>query len=126
MQELSERKSKILDVLDEEIKALEKKLERVQPLVDELNQLRKTRMTLLSERSVTGAVSNRTQLTMESVIQAMRSNNAGFTAGELAEGLGVDASVVRSHLNRYNETRYRKNGEGKWYLIGEQDDEEDE
>jgi DNA-binding transcriptional ArsR family regulator len=125
MQELSERKSKILDVIDEEIKALEKKLERVQPLVDELNQLRKTRMTLLSERSVTGAVSNRTQLTMETVIHALRENgNDGMTPGELAEAVGVDASVVRSHLNRYSDTRYRKNGDNKWYLIGVTGDDE--
>jgi response regulator of citrate/malate metabolism len=122
MEELSKRKAAILDVLDDQIEELATKLAKVQPLIDELNQLRRTRATLLSERSVTGGVSRGTRLTMEQVIQAFRENeNEPMTPNELAEQLGVDPTVTRSHLNRHADTRYRKNGEGAWTLIGEKE-----
>lgn len=110
--------------LDREIKELEEELADVQPLLDELAQLRRTRATLLSERSVTGSISSRTRLTMEQVIHAFRENdNDPMTPGELATAIGVDPTVVRSHLNRHADTRYRKNGDGAWTLIGEDEEE---
>lgn len=125
MEKLSKRKTAILDVLDEEIADLEEKLVKVQPLIDELNQLKRTRATLLSERSVTGGIRSGTRLTMEQVIQAFRENeNDPMTPNDLSDKLGVDVTVVRSHLNRHADTRYRKNGDGNWSLIGEGEDEE--
>jgi response regulator of citrate/malate metabolism len=124
MEKLSKRKEAILAVLDEEIGELEEKLRKVQPLIDELNQLRKTRSTLLSERTTTGSVGS-AKLTMESVIHAMRSSdNGSMSTVELAEKLGVSDTVVRSHLNRHADVRYRKDDEGNWALIGEGDEEE--
>jgi predicted ArsR family transcriptional regulator len=62
---------------------------------------------------------------MESVIHAMRENdNESMTAVEVAQAIGVDPTVVRSHLNRYKDQRYEKNGDG-WTLIGEDADDED-
>lgn len=127
MEALSERKTRILKRLDKEIKELEEELEEVQPLIDELTQMKRTRATLLSERSVTGGISRGTRLTMEEVITALRANdNDPMSPQEIATALGVDPTVVRSHLNRHNDSRYRKNGDGKWHLIGEGDEEEED
>jgi response regulator of citrate/malate metabolism len=130
MQKLSKRKTSILEVIDAEIADLEEKLEKVQPLLDELTQLKRTRATLLSERSVTGNVRSGTRLTMEQVIHAMRENDDPMTPQELGKELGVDETVVRSHLNRYKDVRYAKNGDGAWRLIGadpqDEDDDEEE
>lgn len=125
MEKLSNRKSAILEVLDEQIEELEEKLRKAQPFIDELSQLKRTRATLLSERTTTGGIGSRTRLTMETVIHALRSNeNGAMTPGEIAEKVGVDPTIVRSHLNRYADTRYRKEDDG-WVLIGEQDEEEE-
>ena len=71
------------------------------------------------------SISARTRLTMEEVIRVLRKNdNDPMLPSELASELGVDQSVVRSHLNRHADTRYEKNGDGKWHLIGEDDTEE--
>jgi len=127
MEKVSPRKNRILEALDEEIHALEERLAKAQPLIDELNQLKRTRATLLSERTTTGSIGARTRLNMESVIHALRENdNEAMTAVDIASAIGIDPTVVRSHLNRYKDQRYEKNGDG-WTLIGEDsDDEEDE
>jgi len=126
MDKVSQRKQNVLDALDTEIEALETKLEKVQPLINELQQLRRTRATLLSEKGTTGGgVSARTRLTMEQVIHAMREADGSIAVGDLATGLGVGDTVIRSHLNRYRDERYRKNGDGTWELIGEDDDGEE-
>lgn len=124
MEKLSNRKNAVLEVLDEQIHEIEERLAKVQPLIDELNQLKKTRATLLSERTTTGSIGSRTRLNMESVIHALRENeNEAMTAQEIATAIGVDDTVVRSHLNRYKDTRYEKDGDG-WTLIGEDEDED--
>jgi response regulator of citrate/malate metabolism len=129
MEKISNRKQAILDVMDSEIQALEEKLRKVQPQLDELNQLRRARATLLSERSVTGGVRTRANgqpsLTMEEVIHAMNEAEGPLTVDELTKALGRDATVVRSHLNRHRGTRYERDGDG-WSLIGADEDEDDE
>jgi len=127
MQKLSRRKDAILAVIDEQIAELEEKLAKAQPLIDELTQLKRTRATLLSERSVTGNIRSGTRLTMEQVIHAFRENdNDPLTPRELGAALGVDETVIRSHLNRYKDVRYTKNGDGAWRLIGNDPQDEDE
>jgi response regulator of citrate/malate metabolism len=122
MEKLSSRKNAVLEILDEQIHDIEERLAKVQPLIDELNQLKKTRATLLSERTTTGSIGSRTRLNMESVVHALRENeNETMTAQEIADSVGVDVTVVRSHLNRYKDTRYEKDGDG-WALIGEDED----
>jgi DNA-binding transcriptional ArsR family regulator len=122
MEKVSDRKNRILEAIDEEIAELEDKLQKVQPLIDELNQLKRTRATLLSERTTTGSIGARTRLNMESVIHALRENdNEPMTAADIASAIGVDPTVVRSHLNRYKDQRYEKDGEG-WTLIGEDEE----
>src|SRR4051794_979890 len=107
MQKVSTRKENVLDILNEEIEALEEKLAKAQPLIDELAQLKKTRATLLSERSSTGAVNGRAQLTMEMVVHAFTGHEE-LTVGEIADAVGVNQTVVRSHLNRYRDQRYEQ------------------
>ena len=126
MEKVSSRKNAVLEVLDEQIHDLEEKLRKVQPFIDELNQLKRTRATLLSERTATGSVGSRTRLNMESVIHALRENdNEPMTAIDIASAVGVDPTVVRSHLNRYKDQRYERNGDG-WTLIGEDEAEDEE
>ena len=127
MEQLTRTQNAVLEVLDDEIEKLEKKLAKVQPYIDELTRLKRTRATLLSERSVTGGISRGTRLTMEEVIRAFRDNdNEPITPNDLAKELGVDVTVVRSHLNRHADVRYRKNGNGMWTMIGEGNEEEED
>lgn len=124
MEKLSAPKKAILDVLDEQIGELEKKLEKVQPLINELAQLRRTRATLLSERTTTGSVGSGTRLTMEQVIHALRESEwESMSVTDLAKELGVNDNTMRSHLNRHKDVRYRQNGDGEWSLIGEEEEE---
>lgn len=128
MQKVSKRKNAVLEILDVQIKELEAKLAAAQPFIDELAQLKRTRATLLNERGPTGTISSGTRLTMEEVIHTMTENGSSMTPQDLATKLSVDVTVVRSHLNRYKDERYRKNGDGSWQLIGggDTDDEDDE
>jgi hypothetical protein len=126
MQELTKRKRVILEALDEQIEELETKLKRYQPYFDELNQLKRTRATLLDERRMTsGGGRAHAQLSMETVIQDLRDNGPSSPT-EIAERVGVNDTIVRSHLNRYRDRRYATNGDGNWRLIGEQNTDEDE
>jgi hypothetical protein len=123
MEKVTKRAQTVLDVIDEQIEELEEKLKKAQPMIDELAKLRRTRATLLDERRPTGGGGRRgTMLSLESVIHYLRENGPS-TPQDVATALGVDSTVVRSHFNRYNDSRYAKNnGDGTWRLIGETDD----
>ena len=121
MEKVSARKQSVLDVLDEQIEELEVKLRKAQPLIDELNQLKRTRATLLSERTTTGMVRAGTQVTMEQVVHFLNEHGESDPP-TIAAGIGADPNTVRSHLNRHKDVRYRKTADG-WDLIGKQDDE---
>jgi DNA-binding NarL/FixJ family response regulator len=124
MEELTSRKSAVLDVLDEQIAMLEKKLEKAKPLFDELNQLKQTRRVLLSERMTTGGGgATGPRLSMEEVIRVM-DNEEGMSVSAISEAVGFSENTVRSHLNRHKDVRYEQNGDGLWSLIGESTDEE--
>jgi DNA-binding NarL/FixJ family response regulator len=118
MQKVSIPQQAVLDVLDEQIKKKEKMLAKVQPHIDELNRLKRTRATLLNERGTTGSIGSGTRLTMEEVIVAMREAGGSATPTAIAERLSVDVNTVRSHLNRHKDSRYTKDGD-EWTLIGE-------
>jgi hypothetical protein len=126
MQKVSKRQQAILDVIDEEIRDLSEKLQKVQPLIDELARLKRTRATLLNERGTTGKISNGTRLTMEEVVHALREMGGKATPNDLAEKLSVDDNIVRSHLNRHKDSRYEKNDDGTWELIGAEDDADED
>jgi hypothetical protein len=126
MEKLSTRKRAVLELLDEQIEELETKLKKYQPFFDELNQLKRTRATLLDERRVTGGGGRASaQLTLEQVIQDLRDNGPS-TPVEIGERLHVDNTIVRSHLNRYKDRRYEANGDGNWRLIGEGEDSKED
>src|SRR5207342_2848130 len=114
METVTRRKQIILDALDEQIHELEEKLKKAQPLIDELQALKRTRATLLDERRPTsGGGRGNTMLTLETMIHHLREVGPQ-TPQEASDALGVPVSVVRSHFNRYNESRYAKNGDGRW------------
>jgi hypothetical protein len=128
MEKVSNRKQSVLDVLDEQIEELQVKLKKVQPLMDELHALQRSRAALLDERRPTNGASRRgSVITMEQIILDLKTNGAS-TPVEIAERLGVDHTAVRSHLNRYRDQRYRQPVDrGPWELIGgASDDEEDD
>lgn len=134
MRKLTNREDTILDILDEQIEELEKKLQKVQPLFDELNRLRKARAVMLDERSTTGNPRGGTKTNlgrgsqgaqMETIISYLREHGDASTS-ELAEYVGTTPGSIRAHLNRYRDERYRQNGEGNWSLIGEDRKEEDD
>ncbi len=125
MDKVSKRQSAVLEVLDEQIEELEEKLAKVQPLLNELNRLKQTRRVLLSEKSTTGGGGNpNVQITQEEVIRFLRENGTSKPQ-QIAEGLGVEGTVVRSHLQRHKDTTYERDDEsGEWGLIegGEEDE----
>jgi hypothetical protein len=126
MEQLTQRKTAVLDVLDEQIAQLEKKLEKAKPLFDELNQLKQTRRVLLSERMTTGGGgATGPRLSMEEVIRVM-DDSEGMSVSAISEAVGFSENTVRSHLNRHKDVRYEQNGDGLWSLIGESDEEEEE
>jgi hypothetical protein len=126
METVTKRKQIILDALDEQIEDLEERLKKAQPMIDELASLRRTRATLLDERRPTGGGGRaNAQLSMETVIQHLKANGPS-TPLQVAEAAGVNATIARSHFNRYADVRYRKNGNGTWSLIGESTEEEDD
>ena len=124
MEKVTKRKQAVLDVIDEQIADLEERLAKAQPMINELAVLRATRAKLLDERSTTSGGGRRNaQLTMETMIHDLRENGPS-TPPDIAQRVGVDATIVRSHLNRHKDVRYRMNGDNRWHLIGE-DSEED-
>lgn len=128
MEELTTVQQRILDTIDEEIEKLEKRLKKVQPYIEELNRLKQTRRVLLSEKAMTGGggSAGRAQLTQEEVITIMREvDNKGVTPAHISDRLGVNGTIVRSHLNRHKDTTYVRNDEGLWTYIGEGEDEDD-
>lgn len=127
MEKLSKRKKRLLEVFDEEISTLEAALAKFQPRIDELAQLKKARATLLSERTTTGAVGGRTQLTMEMMVSYFRGNNNEWAQPqEIADHYGIPGQIVRSHLSRGKDTRYEYDHEEGWRLIGEGEEEEED
>jgi len=122
MQKVSTRQNAVLDVLDVQIQELETKLQKVQPLIDELANLKRARAALLNERGTTGGIRSTTRLTMEEVVHTM--GDKSWTPADLAEALSVDVNTVRSHLNRYKDERYHKNGDNTWRLLGEEPEDD--
>jgi hypothetical protein len=126
MEKVTKRKQAVLDVIDEQIADLEERLAKAQPMINELAVLRATRAKLLDERSTTSGGGRRNaQLTMETMILDLKTNGPS-SAVEIAQRVGVDPTIVRSHLNRHKEVRYRMNGDNLWHLIGEEEEGEDD
>jgi len=130
MRKLSNRETTVLEALDAEIEELTKKLSKVQPLVDELNRLKKARAVMLDEKSLTGnprggGRTGNVGAQMETIITYLREHGEASTT-ELAEYVGTTVASVRTHLNRYRDERYRQNGGGNWALIGTEGEEDEE
>ena len=129
MRKLSKREEIILEAMDGEIEELTKKLSKVQPLVDELQRLRKARAVMLDERSTTGnpraGKTGGGGAQMETIITYLREHGSASTT-ELAEYVGTTVGTIRAHLNRYRDERYRQNGGGNWSLIGAENEKEDD
>jgi len=128
MRKLSKREEIILEAMDGEIEELSKKLAKVQPLVDELNRLRKARAVMLDEKSLTGTPrAGKTGgggAQMETIITYLREHGDASTT-ELAEYVGTTVPTIRAHLNRFRDERYRQNGGGRWSLIGAEKGDDD-
>lgn len=126
MDKISRRQSAVLEVLDEQIEGLEQKLEKVQPLINELNRLRQTRRVLLAEKGTTGGGGRSgTVLTQEQVIHYLRENGPSQPI-TIAQALGVKETTMRSHLNRNRDTTYERNGDGNWDYLGMDEDEDED
>lgn len=121
MQKVSKTQQKVLQAIDEEIERLERILAKAQPYIDELNRLKKTRGTLLNERTTTGGINGKARLTMNEVIHAFRELGGNASSQAVADKLSVDVTVVRSHLNRHKDERYERESDGTWSLIGKED-----
>jgi hypothetical protein len=103
----------VLEALDEQIRKLESELAQVKLLLTELEQLKRARAALLGEKTRIGS---RWKLGKDAVSDVLLASTEPLTPVEIAEKVGADATVVRSHLNRHLGVRYRKD-EGGWVLI---------
>lgn len=126
--EVPEGIQRALDQIDKELKRLQKILKRVDPIIAQRDQLMSARRALLSTRSTTGgAGSPRTRLTMDEVVNALRTIEGPATVSDIAEKIpGVDPTAIRSHLNRHKGDRYTATARGTWILSEDDTDEEDE
>ena len=119
MEELTEAQQMVLDVIDDQLKEIEKQLKPMEPLIRERDRLNQTRRVLLSERGTTGGAGNRNaKITMEEIVATLsKKKKSGLTAAEIATRLSVDPTVVRSHLNRHKGVRYEQRDNNKWFLV---------
>lgn len=121
---------KIVESIEEELEAIEKKLRKYDPLIQQRTKLQAARRALLNERSATGGGGGR-GLSQAEVVDYMREHSdeegvAGFTVYDIAKGLGVTEAVVRGHLNRGKDERFEKAADNKWDLREPEDDPEDD
>ena len=132
MDKLTDRQEAVLAVIDEQIAFLERKLEKAQPLMNELAKLRATRRVLMDTKSTTGGGAGRasTKVTQEQVIHAMRQFGRPVTAEEVGKELGVDQTIIRNHFNRHRDTTYVSPSRGMWELVdnegGDEGDDDDD
>jgi Fic family protein len=118
MRELSTSETEILDLLDQKIQRIEKKLEPFQELIDQKQRLQRTRATLLQERGGTGRSGNGATLTTEQVEKVFADQEEKYLAvADIAKATGFPDSTVRSHLHRKRDQKYHQKGD-KWRLIG--------
>jgi Fic family protein len=125
MRELSASETEILDLLDQKIQRIEKKLEPFQELIDQKQRLQRTRATLLQERGGggTGSRSNGATLTTEQVEKVFADQEEKYLAvADIAKATGFPDSTVRSHLHRKRDQKYHQKGD-KWRLIGREQEE---
>lgn len=132
MEKLTARQELVLEVIDQQIAELEKKLAKAQPLFNELNKLKATRRVLMDTKSTTGggAARSSTRITQEQVIHAMRQYGRPVTAEEIAKDLGCEQHIVRAHFNRHKDTTYVTPSRGMWELVdnagGDEGDDDDD
>lgn len=121
-EEVPEDIQAVLDTIDAQLKKIQKVLRKVEPIIARRDKLMAARRVLLSTRSTTGgAGSPRTRLSMDEVVNVMKSvkGKKQWTAPEIADKLGLEATIVRSHLNRHAGERYEQVERGVWSLAEE-------
>lgn len=120
---------RLVDSIDEELKEIEKKLRKVDPLIAQRTKLQAARRALLNERSTTAGGGR--GLSQAEVVDWMKKNSddAPFTVHDIAEGLSVGEGPVRAHLNRYKDERFesvREGGQVLWSVREPEEDEDDD
>lgn len=118
---------RLVSSIDEELKEIEKRLRKVDPLIAQRTKLQAARRALLNERSSTAGGGGR-GLSQAEVVNAMRGEE-GITVHALAEKLSVGEAPVRAHLNRGKDERFeseRADGQVLWSLREPEEDEDDD
>lgn len=127
-QQIADRSlKKVLAGIEEELEAVNKRLRNYDPLIQQRDRLTAARRALLAERAVTQGGGK--GISQAEVINALK-DLGDATVSELATKLSATEAVVRGHLNRGKDERFKVELDGgvkKWSLREpEEDDDEDE
>jgi hypothetical protein len=111
---ISPAKQAILDITEEQLRKIEKKLAPFKELIQEQKDLLRVRSQILSERGGSRGTIN------PETIRAYFSkrDNAPASVSRIARKLSIDPSALRSHLHRGKDKSYLQNEEGDWSVIG--------
>jgi hypothetical protein len=113
----------LVESINKRLRAIDKKLEPFQGLIEQKRRLEGSRRVLLAERAATANGGGK-GLSQEEVVQWMTQNPGPHTVYEIAQGLSTTESVVRGHLNRGKDERFEKLDNKKWELRDPENDDD--
>lgn len=117
-------KERALNETDKQLQLIEKRLTNLQPLIELRDRLQASRRAMLNDRSPTSGGGRGTS--QAEVVNAMR-DKAPLSVYEISQLVGASEAVIRGHLNRGKDERFKKDSSGNWSLREpENDDEEDD
>jgi hypothetical protein len=115
----------LVESINKRLRAIDKKLEPFQGLIEQKRRLEGSRRVLLAERAATANGGGK-GLSQEEVVQWMTQNRGTVhTVYQIAQGLSTTESVVRGHLNRGKDERFEKDN-NQWELRDPENDDDDE
>jgi len=116
-------KKRHLDEIDKQLVLVNRRLDKLQPLIELRDRLQASRRAMLNERAV--ASGGGRGLSQSEVVNALRDSD-GMSVFELSQKLSVSDAVVRGHLNRGKDERFTKLADNKWVLREPENDEEED
>lgn len=119
-------KERALNETDKQLKLIESRLANLQPLIELRDRLQASRRAMLNDRSVASGGGRGTS--QAEVVNAMRApnNGEGMSVFDIAQAVGASEAVIRGHLNRGKDERFRKLADGKWELHEPENEPEDD
>lgn len=116
---------RLLDQIEQELEGINKRLRNYDPLIAQRDKLMAARRALLAERAVTqGGGKGVSQAEVVTVLK-----DGPETVAAIAKKLSTTEAVVRGHLNRGKDERFKVELDGgvkMWSLREPEEDDDDE